>query len=195
MTGSCHLRPTSPSKSMQLTKPTAHGPGFDSTSTTPINAAFPPGQNRQATIPPATPTIPAQEDESDLCVEEDLESPVPGWPQVAKLMAEKPDFAAFDRFRDLHAKSLLYYQAELTHLRLQLHEQEWNDSREVGSNAEKFSEQVELLAESLTDDNNLQWKLVLRIRHLLKEYGKYKMHPLKKELLMGTSRRSFAPIL
>jgi uncharacterized protein DUF6594 len=50
-----------------------------------------------------------------------LESPIAatsgdlyhGWPGVAWIMAKKPDFEAYARFREENAKNLLYYQVEL----------------------------------------------------------------------------------
>lgn len=58
--------------------------------------------------------------------------PVAGWPRVSMFMAKKPHFASFARFSDLNVKSLLYYQAQLTSLRKQLHIQERDDQRRYG---------------------------------------------------------------
>jgi hypothetical protein len=60
----------------------------------------------------------------------DVNSPVPGWPTLAKVMAQTPDFEAFASFKDLSIKSLLYYQAELIYLREELHKIEWEDNRQ-----------------------------------------------------------------
>jgi len=36
-----------------------------------------------------------------------------GWPRLAEIMADVPEFAAFPRFRDLNIKNLLYYKVQL----------------------------------------------------------------------------------
>ena len=58
--------------------------------------------------------------------------PVAGWPMVSSFMAKRPDLASSSRFSDLNVKSLLYYQAQLTSLRKQLHIQEHDDKRGYG---------------------------------------------------------------
>jgi hypothetical protein len=115
-----------------------------------------------------------EEDSEDFeDVADDLNTPIPGWPRVAKLMAETPDFAAFSRFQDLNIKSLLYYQAELTLLRKKLHVEEWNDFRDGDEeNAKKFFKRADRLVSSKTP-NNKQWNLVLDMRRLLKEYSEH----------------------
>ena len=56
-----------------------------------------------------------------------LEQPLHGWPELAQLMAQNADLQAFPAFTDLNVKILLYYQAELTDLREELHKLEWRD--------------------------------------------------------------------
>lgn len=93
------------------------------------------------------------------------DDPVLGWPLLALLMAKTPNFAAFPRFRDINIKSLLYYQAQLTALRKQLHNQEFIDIRsEYG-----YAEYVDLLVK---DKDSEQFKLITEIRTVLKEYSK-----------------------
>ena len=114
------------------------------------------------------------EDISNL--ENDLDQPVPGWPKLALLMAQTPDFASFARFRDLNIKSLLYYQAELRSLKIELHKLEWRDYRLSGKKDERhhYRQRADFLAESQDESGNPgpQWALVLRMRSLLKEYSK-----------------------
>jgi hypothetical protein len=76
-------------------------------------------------------------------------------------MAKTPDFTALPRFRDLNVKSLLYYQVELTKLRKRLHRQEYRD-------ANKYAERADFL---ITDKNSKQYKLIKKIRKVLKEYS------------------------
>jgi len=98
-----------------------------------------------------------------------------GWHALAQLMANTPDFAAFPRFRDLNIKSLLYYQAELTKLREELHEIEWRDHREGElSGAPDPSKNVGYLLETKNDEDErdrMQYKKVAEIRMVLKEYS------------------------
>jgi hypothetical protein len=101
---------------------------------------------------------------------QDPDRPVKGWPKVALLMAKTPEFAAFDRFRDLNTKSLLYYQTQLTLLRKKLHELEYQDHLYGDGKQPLFAKHADLLVEA-EEDSSLQWKLVLEIRSLLKEYS------------------------
>jgi hypothetical protein len=106
-----------------------------------------------------------------LDLAEDLTRPLHGWPQVAKLVSEVPQFEAYQTFRDLHVKSLLYYQAELVSLRKELHAVEYEDAR---SSRSEFAENLDFLfASGSNEDPNLrrQWTLITKIRKVLKEYG------------------------
>src|ERR1700731_4832312 len=40
--------------------------------------------------------------------EENLDMPCHGWPELVKVMVDNPGFEAFQAFRSLHIKSLLY---------------------------------------------------------------------------------------
>jgi hypothetical protein len=102
---------------------------------------------------------------------------VPGWPNVAKLMADHQIIQSFGAFSDLNIKSLLYYQAELDHLRSELHKVEWEDHRrnEVeGINPHNFAKNLDhlLLSWDHRDPSvRKQWGLILKLRRLLKEYS------------------------
>ena len=108
---------------------------------------------------------------------EDLTRPLHGWPRIAKLISEQSDFEAFDPFKDLQIKSLLYYQAELDDLRKDLHQQEWIDFRTGRfENADQLGERVDSLLATERNDGVTyyakdQMKLVGRIRVVLKEYS------------------------
>jgi len=109
--------------------------------------------------------------------------PLPGWPEVAILIADTPDFQALPSFRDLTIKSLLYYQAELTQLRTKLYDAEYEDfspgkSRKIRG-ADKYAENLEYLFRSQNSKNpnahkhlHKQWDLIAKIRQVLKEYRK-----------------------
>lgn len=106
--------------------------------------------------------------------EDDLDSPVPGWPEVAALMANTPCLASFSRFRRLNIKSLLYYQAELTALEKKLHKREWQDFRRGIGNAKTYSKCANRLVKSgnpKSKNCKEQWKLVKETRVVLREYS------------------------
>jgi hypothetical protein len=111
-------------------------------------------------------------DQSEPNYEDELENPVQGWPHVAKTMADNPDLASFSRFRDLNIKSLLYYQAELTHLRKELHRQEWVDNRTGDGEMQKYANRVDCLISSKYESEHRQWDLVQEIRIALKNYSR-----------------------
>ena len=97
-------------------------------------------------------------------VDENPDEPIEGWPRVALLMAKTPDFAAFSRFRDLNVKSLLYYQAQLTTLRFQLHKAEYKDLRRGENHAAR--------ADIMMDDaKSEQFQIMTEIRKVLREYS------------------------
>jgi hypothetical protein len=112
---------------------------------------------------------------------ENLETTVPGWPTLARLLATVPDFEGFQAFSDLNIKSLLCYQAELVKLRKQLHEVEWDDFRSVRGEVDDVDSDRAMYAENL---GNLlssrdkqdpivrrQWILLTEIRGVLREYS------------------------
>jgi hypothetical protein len=107
----------------------------------------------------------------------DLSTPLPGWPQLAKLISDKPDFEAFPAFTDLNLKSLLYYQAELSMLRQKLHAAEYADAQTLDhDNLEpsSYGKSLDTLFRSRLAKNpkwQKQWTLIKQIRELLKDYS------------------------
>lgn len=83
-------------------------------------------------------------------------------------MAEFSDFATFRRFRTLNMKNLLYFQAELASMELELHQAEIADNRLGGVEKRKGLIDWKWLPKS----NKSQWKTVTDIRKVLKEYSK-----------------------
>jgi hypothetical protein len=79
------------------------------------------------------------------------------------MMAKTPDLASFSRFSDLHVKSLLYYQAELTLLREKIHRFEYEDAAH-----ENWAERADKLVQS----RSKQFETVKEMRAVLKDYGK-----------------------
>lgn len=109
---------------------------------------------------------------------EDLNQVLPGWPSLAKLVNEKPDFEAFQSFKDLNIKMLLYYQGELHYLRMMLHEQEWEDSttrsRIANCEDDALNLRIEQILRSKGHDEpeaRRQYDLIIQIRELLEKYS------------------------
>jgi len=98
-----------------------------------------------------------------------------GWPQIAKFIAETPPFESYSRFRELNVKNLLYYQVELSVLREDLTILENRDRDRRESDAGKFAKHADNLVLSAEicprPKDKEQWKQVLKIRRLLKQYN------------------------
>jgi hypothetical protein len=103
------------------------------------------------------------------------EQPLHGWPELANLMAENPEFVAFPAFRDLNIKSLLYYQCQLTKLRGELHKFEWFDHRnsQIGFSGQLCENVDFLLARKGKEDPKATKQLdkLEEIRTVLKDYS------------------------
>jgi hypothetical protein len=107
---------------------------------------------------------------------EDFNKPLSGWPHLATVIAKNRDFEAFQAFRDLNVKSLLYYQAELVALRKDLHDLEWKNNREDNfRNHSMLNSHADLLVlttlKKEDDPAREQMDLVNKIRGVLKEYS------------------------
>ena len=86
-------------------------------------------------------------------------------------MAKTPDFAAFPRFRDLNIKNLLYYQVQLEQWRKKLHEQEIKDAAsdaDDGPGPELYKERA---VDMISDEDSEQFKIVEKMREVLKKYS------------------------
>jgi hypothetical protein len=131
---------------------------------TPISTQF------EEKMPPNTKD---QEQENEI---DDPNPNIGGWPALAARMAATPEFASFSRFRELNIKSLLYYQAELEELQKKLHEIELKDFRQGDHWTGTYYMSANRLVTSdwepdEPEENKKQWKLVKRIRVLLKQYS------------------------
>jgi hypothetical protein len=125
----------------------------------------------------------------------DLKKPCHGYPALANLMFNYPSMESFQAFRDLHIKSLLYYQAKLDTIRKELHKLEWEDHCKgtfkyheklsknagflfkgetypgAGGTAGVGSERVERI-EGVEEGKSNQIRKVEEMRKVLKEYSK-----------------------
>ncbi|GME61005.1 hypothetical protein GTA08_BOTSDO00801 [Neofusicoccum parvum] len=91
-----------------------------------------------------------------------------GYPKLATIMGPYRGMALFKRFASLNARNLLYMQAELLQLELEL------DELASGDREEGLSYDVDawsLMKPGEQEDGNRQWRLILRIREKLKEYN------------------------
>ncbi|KAJ4360925.1 uncharacterized protein N0V89_001494 [Didymosphaeria variabile] len=134
----------------------------------PQNAAEPDADSLCSSLDTISSDSDEDEDEIPSAEGKLPEDAVQGWPQLAQLMADTPDFAAFPRFRDLNVKSLLYYQVELSSLRKKLQKLEHADK--AHSERKKYA----LYADTLVNEANAseQLETVRMIRTVLKEYNK-----------------------
>lgn len=139
-------------------------------------------QQSSTTVLPTLPTSAATQIYGEYASRDfsnDIDKPVPGWPQLAWVMSKVPEFEAFQAFSDLNVKSLLYYQAELVHLREKLHKAEWRDFRSTDGDEADFSGDLRFLLLSRDDaDKNSerppeQWLLITQMRRILKEYSTF----------------------
>ncbi|KAF2449756.1 hypothetical protein P171DRAFT_351404 [Karstenula rhodostoma CBS 690.94] len=135
----------------------------------PQNAARPDNDSLGSSLSSISSDSDSEESDDDTPTAEGKlpEDAVEGWPQLAQLMADQPDFAAFPRFRDLNVKSLLYYQVELNSLRKKLHKLEHADK------AHSRNKTYSLYADTLVNEANAseQLQTMRNIRMTLKEYN------------------------
>jgi hypothetical protein len=149
--------------------------------------------------PPAMNPSPSHS-QSDLVPDlaNNVNYPVPGWPRLARIVAEKPDLESFPTFADLSIKSLLYYQAELIYLRKELHEAEWEDHRhpeEPDNFFSDYSKDLDLFilgreqALYREEEPPRQWVILERIRTTLEKYRKLVLNiPPETQLMRVASK-------
>jgi len=89
------------------------------------------------------------------------------------MMGSHTELAIFRRFGAINAQNVLYLQAELVHLELQLREHAREDENSNHPKRTLFSLDWQRLSESSADSDDKQWKTILRIREVLKEYSKF----------------------
>jgi hypothetical protein len=103
---------------------------------------------------------------------------------LSRLMSERPELLILRSYSTLNIKSLLYYEAELAHLEVELLEVESED-RDCGSSPRKdFArdwrslstgpEHASLLkayGQTRQGRDALQWEIMCRIRSVLRDYS------------------------
>ncbi|EHK96120.1 hypothetical protein M7I_8186 [Glarea lozoyensis 74030] len=95
---------------------------------------------------------------------------------VAKVIVDHPGLEAFEPFRDLNVKSLLYYQAELDMLRKQLRKMELKDNQNPpvsnGGPLDCAASVADLLdTKCLPEGSRAQLDLITEIRNVLNKYS------------------------
>jgi hypothetical protein len=103
--------------------------------------------------------------------EDDLNCALQGYPELAKQIVDYPDFEAFQSFKDLSIKSLLYYQAELDEIRKDLHQLEWRDFRT--DDRKEYCVRADFILQGEYIDNERakrQFALITRMRQVMKDY-------------------------
>lgn len=93
-----------------------------------------------------------------------------GYAKLSSLMSTDPEFAIYRKFAALNSQNLLYYQAELMGLELDLQEIAMEDRCSQDSDKRLFSDNWFEL-KSASAGKNLQIQKVMQIRKVLKEYS------------------------
>lgn len=99
-----------------------------------------------------------------------------GYAKIAQLMGEHPEVAILRRFSTLSAQNLLYLQAELRDLELELSKYAKLDDASEHPDRKAYSLDWLALKESGEEDveegnDGHQWETMLAIRSKLEEYG------------------------
>jgi hypothetical protein len=117
-------------------------------------------------------SFPLEELGEATSISDDVSRPIPGYPNIARLMGDFPELAIFRSFRVLNAKNLLYLQAELGQLEKELHGQEWRDFRTEGILSKASRDWFWLEAAARRGEDDTQWRLTLKMREKLREYSR-----------------------
>jgi hypothetical protein len=97
------------------------------------------------------------------------------YPKLSRYISQWPDVAMFRRFSALNAENLLFLQAEISHLEVELRDlrDEENKKQDVkGMTAPVQRNWLELSQPNEDGEYCEQWELILKIREKLKEYSK-----------------------
>lgn len=106
-----------------------------------------------------------------------------GYTALASLMGKHPEVAIFRRFSSLNVRNLLYFQAELVQLEIDLRkkQEECAASRQKANpngNSEALIDWQDCSLKHLKNDKT-QWEIFQEIREKLKDYSKFLSRPYK----------------
>lgn len=104
---------------------------------------------------------------------------------LARLMSDHPELLIVRSYSSLNIKSLLYYEAELAHLEVELLEVE-SDDRDCGSSPRRdfvadwrslstapgYVSLMKAYGQPRDEREALQWQIMCRIRAVLRDYSK-----------------------
>jgi hypothetical protein len=93
-----------------------------------------------------------------------------GYTKIANFMGRYPESAQVLRFSDINLQSILYLQAEIYGLREDLRKLESQCNQSTSEDQKNFALDWYTLANA---QDTTQWKLVLKLRPLLKQYSTY----------------------
>ena len=99
-----------------------------------------------------------------------------GYCHLATLMSRSPETAIFRGFKMLNAQNLLYLQAELTELELELKALRERDRSMTHPNCQRYHKNWYLLSRSKRDGDGEQWAKALEIRTKLQEYSAFDLY-------------------
>jgi hypothetical protein len=127
------------------------------------------------TVMNKTPSLPPPVCANPRAVDQDVR--VSGYPQLARFQSRYHEYSIFRKFSRLNMLNLLYLQAELKHLELELETTEEDDyasgrqpRQGYHSNWEALRSSLKSADDAITVDNH-QCHTLIKIRSLLKEYS------------------------
>lgn len=91
-----------------------------------------------------------------------------GYAKVADLMGQHAELSIFRRFRFLNMLNLLYYQAELTELELELQKLDF-ENRAKQDERRYYAKYCPFLSNPDPKEDNGQWQKMLEVREKLNE--------------------------
>lgn len=98
-----------------------------------------------------------------------------GYDKLSAIVGARRELAIYRQYSALNAKNLHYLQAELFHLQEELADLEAEDKASGDPDKALFPRSVWHLKRSLRNiGQDLQWRKVLKIRELLKEYSEWR---------------------
>ena len=94
-----------------------------------------------------------------------------GYSKLASLMGAHPELMIFRRFSTISAQNLLYLQAELVHLEHEFQKSVHANQVSGDVNGKALISKDWYTLAHINGGDEEQWKIMLRIRAKLKEYG------------------------
>ena len=121
-----------------------------------------------------------------------------GYAKLGLLMGEFPEVAILRRFSALSAQNLLYLQAELRQLEVDLRKHAQEDDESSHRDRKDYSLDWIAFQESgdeMADEGNdgRQWETVMAIRNKLEEYRSFSLPVWMKRGLKRMYRKGFTP--